>query len=197
MPFGLLLCAVLAGPVLLRPLLATLAGASLSLVLEVGQTYLPGRTSSPIDLTLNATGTLLGALVATSMSRLWLVRDLMAWLQASLREPGLGRLGLTALALWALSQWIPFVPSLDIGNLRGGLAPLRATLVGAEPLAGARLTSYVLMLLGVGAVAVATLATGMGPWRLVGRGPARRTAAQSSPFSAGCCPVRRYWRSPA
>lgn len=161
-PFGLLLCAVLAGPVLLRPLLATLAGASLSLVLEVGQTYLPGRMSSPIDLALNATGTLLGALVATAMLRLRLLRDLMAWLQASLREPGPGRLGLSALALWALSQWVPFVPSLDIGNLRSGLAPLKATLVGGEPLVGARLTSYILMLLGVGAVGVAALRPGWG-----------------------------------
>ncbi|QIB64736.1 VanZ family protein [Kineobactrum salinum] len=166
MPLGLLLGLLLGGAAPRRVVLATLTGAALSLLLEFGQTFLPGRTSSLADLALNTTGTVLGALAAAAMSQVPLLHGLAAQLQASLREPGLGRLGLCALVLWALSQWLPFVPSLDLGNLRAGLAPLKATLVGGEALSGVRFTSYALMLLGVGAVALATLrpARGRAGW---------------------------------
>jgi VanZ family protein len=42
----------------------TLAGLFLSLMIELGQVWLPTRTSSAADLILNTAGTLMGALVA-------------------------------------------------------------------------------------------------------------------------------------
>ena len=44
--------------------IATLTGATLSLVIEVGQVWLPTRHSSLLDLALNTAGTGLGALLA-------------------------------------------------------------------------------------------------------------------------------------
>jgi hypothetical protein len=45
-------------------LISTLAGVTLSLVIEVGQVWLPTRDSSAIDLALNTAGTVIGVLLA-------------------------------------------------------------------------------------------------------------------------------------
>jgi hypothetical protein len=50
-------------------IVATLAGATLSLVIEVGQVWLPTRDSSLLDLELNTAGSGIGALLAGSFYR--------------------------------------------------------------------------------------------------------------------------------
>jgi len=47
-----------------------LAGAALSLLIELIQVWLPGRVSSATDVLCNAAGTLAGALVAWGAARL-------------------------------------------------------------------------------------------------------------------------------
>ena len=160
LPFGLLAMLCLPGGFARRLLLATASGALLAAGLEFGQTYLPNRVSSLADLLLNSAGTLLGALGAGLATRLPLARRLTQLVQGALLDPASGRLGLLALASWVLSQWAPLVPSLDIGNLRAGLAPLHASLLGNAAIDLARLTSYLLMLLAVGAIALAVLIPG-------------------------------------
>ena len=55
-----------------RPVLsALLAGVAVSTVLEVGQIWLPDRTTSVADLVLNAAGAGVGAVVAFALARRW------------------------------------------------------------------------------------------------------------------------------
>ncbi|PLW81543.1 hypothetical protein CWI75_15025 [Kineobactrum sediminis] len=156
-PFGLLVMLHLRYRTWLRLLLAILAGASLSTVLEFGQTYLPGRVTSLADILLNTCGSLVGALIAGAATRLSLVQKLYKNSVRALRDPGKGRLALLALSLWALSQWLPLVPSLDMDNLRAGLAPLKAHLLDHAPFNHNGFIRYFLMLFGVATVALAAL----------------------------------------
>lgn len=158
LPFGLLAMLCLRGPFVRRLLLATAAATALSASLEFGQTYLPGRVSSLADLLLNSAGGFLGALGAGLAVRLTLSRRLTQRVLAALRDPATGRLGLLALGCWILAQWAPLVPSLDIGNLRAGLAPLKATLTGKAPLNSAQVVSYLFMLFTVGTLLLSVLA---------------------------------------
>ena len=50
--------------------------------------------------------------------------SLLQWRRRWFAEGRLADLGMAAIGLWALSQLTPLVPSLDIGNLRKGVAPL-------------------------------------------------------------------------
>ncbi len=57
-------------PGVLGPLvLATLAGAAFSLVLESAQSFMPGRVPSRLDWLTNSAGTLLGALIAAAFAK--------------------------------------------------------------------------------------------------------------------------------
>ena len=158
LPFGLLAMLCLRGPFMHRLLLATAAATALSASLEFGQTYLPGRVSSLADLLLNSAGGFLGALGAGLAVRLTVSRQFTQRVLAALSDPTTGRLGLLALGCWVLAQWAPLVPSLDIGNLRAGLAPLKATLTGKAALHNVQVTSYALMLFAVGTLSLSILA---------------------------------------
>ena len=134
--------------------LATLAGALLSLVMEFFQIYLPRRVPSNMDLALNAAGALLGALVAGMLERLgaidrwsrlrarWFVEDargalvLLALWPMGLLFPAAVPFGLGQ--MWermelALSEWLEDTPFLDWLPVR--TEPLEALSPGAELLA--------------------------------------------------------------
>ena len=126
-PFGLLLVLGWKGraPRPLALVLATLSGAMLSFAVESLQQFLPSRVASLTDVATNTLGTLAGAALA------YLVRpDSVAtiafgqWRARSFRTGRLADLGLLATAIWALSQLVPLVPSLDVGELRHGISPL-------------------------------------------------------------------------
>lgn len=134
---------------------ATGAGFLLSAMLELGQTYLPGRVTSGTDIALNTLGSFAGAAVAGLLPHIDLVRRLRQAVWAGMRDKRAGRLGLFALTLWALSQWTPFIPSMDLGNLRAGLAPLAAALLGDSTVDQQRFYQYLLMLAGMTCVALA------------------------------------------
>jgi VanZ family protein len=145
MPLGLLLVAGLAPK--LRPLsallIAVIAGTALSFTMETLQQFLPGRVSSVHDLGTNMVGTLLGGLMAAILSPQNPVgRWLWQWRHDRFRPDTLGNLMLLALALWALSQLSPLAPSLDIGNLRQGLAPISRVLLDGEALDLRQMSSY-------------------------------------------------------
>lgn len=133
--------------------LATLCGTSLSLGLEYLQSYLPQRVPSPLDTALNGTGTFLGALLAGYFN----VHQFRGGRLHRLRHrwflPGpIADLGLITLGLWALAQLSPWVPSLDLGNLRQGLSPLARTLTGAVPFSLAQGAVYALNVATLGLV---------------------------------------------
>lgn len=125
-PLGLLLSRAWGGAGLAAAVaLAALAGGALSFSMEALQQFMPGRVSSVLDLVTNMSGAAAGALVggfarADRLPGRFVSRWRVAWIKR-------GRtfdLGLVVLGTWALSQWMPLVPSLDVGNLRNGIAPL-------------------------------------------------------------------------
>jgi VanZ family protein len=111
-------------------LFAALGGAALSLTMEFLQQFLPQRVASLQDVATNAIGSLIGALVGVlTQLDVPVMTRLARWRgQAIVRGSG-EEFGLLAVGLWALSQWAPFVPSLDVGELRAHLSPLRHTLL--------------------------------------------------------------------
>ena len=104
--------------------LALLAGGLLSLTMESLQQWLPSRDASLADLVLNLLGTQLGAMLALVLDGHWAGARLTALRRQWLHSGTLANLGLAALALWALSQTSPLVPSFDVGQLRSALSPL-------------------------------------------------------------------------
>lgn len=111
---------------------ATSSGTFLSLLMESLQMFLPSRTASNVDLASNAAGTFFGAALVLMISSASLVLPLVhtrcaARLQTLETEVGVP--GLVIVGLWAGSQLIPFVPSMDISSIRAGLGPLWHELV--------------------------------------------------------------------
>jgi glycopeptide antibiotics resistance protein len=136
-PFGFF--AALAYPSLQRRaqlasiVLVGLAGLSLSLFVEGLQTMSYERSPAASDLATNFAGTLVGAAIAFAYSDRFSTR-LEAWLTDLVRErPGL-LLYLAAVAAVAAGALAPFVPSLDVGNLRANLRQLLDHTWGPKPI---------------------------------------------------------------
>jgi VanZ family protein len=121
LPFGLLLVFALYPRVtgLAAVLLAVLAGALLSGAMEAGQTYLPSRVPSNLDLLTNMAGALLGALAGVRLSRIFLEQSYLLELRRDWFSEDAGR-GLIVLSLWPLAQIYP--QSYLFGH--GQLAPI-------------------------------------------------------------------------
>lgn len=134
-------------PALLSIALATAFAAALSFGVEAAQAHLPQRVPSLADFILNTGGGLVGATIAALLTPRWrLVARLQAWRARSFQPTRDADLALVAIAGWALSQLSPFVPSLDLGTLRNGLAPLAATLGDPASFDFARMAAYALEL---------------------------------------------------
>ncbi|MFN3919177.1 MAG: VanZ family protein, partial [Methylohalobius sp.] len=139
LPFGWLVVSQLALPsVGWAWIIAALSGFCLSFAIEYLQLFFPARVASLGDVGINTLGTALGALAGVALHRL----PLGEWLKLEycrlVRPAPLADLGALALAFWALSEWIPLVPSLDFGNLKHGLKPLLEALQGTRPLQEAK-----------------------------------------------------------
>ncbi len=94
---------------------AVLAAAALSLCMEALQTYLPSRVPSNIDFALNASGALLGAVLAGALE---LVGAIDRWSRFRLRwfvEDARGALVL--LALWPFALLFPASVPLGLGQV--------------------------------------------------------------------------------
>lgn len=96
-------------------LLAALAAAVLSLLLEALQTYLPQRVPSNVDWALNATGGLAGALLAGALERLGAL-DRGRRLRARWFLPD-SRGALVLLALWPVGLLFPAPVAFGMGQL--------------------------------------------------------------------------------
>jgi glycopeptide antibiotics resistance protein len=134
-------------------LLTVLIGFSLSFLLEYIQLYLPARTSSPIDLLMNTLSTMLGAVVFFWLrSGAWLGDRLQQWRHKQIIAGRIGTIGIAVIGLWGAVQLAPFVPSLDIGDIRYGLKQLWLTLHDISRFNGYRAVTYTLNIAALGAV---------------------------------------------
>ncbi|HTN49568.1 MAG TPA: VanZ family protein [Burkholderiaceae bacterium] len=110
-------------------LLATLAGALLSAFVEAGQTYLPTRVSSNVDLLTNTLGALGGALLTAPFSASLIDRGrLLEWRRRWFERNATAVL--MALALWPTAQIYPEPMLFGNGDLRDMLEPIVTALGG-------------------------------------------------------------------
>jgi VanZ family protein len=135
-------------------MLATVAGGALSFSMEFVQQFISSRVASLTDLITNTGGTLVGALLAGFVRTDRLSSGaLLQWRRRWVKPGRIFDLGLMVIGLWALSQVAPLVPSLDVGNLRHGLAPLWQTLRNPETFNSMHCAVYVLYIAGLALLA--------------------------------------------
>ncbi|MEO8838617.1 MAG: VanZ family protein, partial [Herbaspirillum sp.] len=148
LPFGMLVVFALYPKLRRWPagLLAIFAGIALSALMESGQTILPSRIASNLDLLTNSLGTCVGAGIGLLMSHAFLEQSRLLTLRQRWFNTDAGR-GLIVLALWPIAQIYPqgylfgqgqittklseilsdwFVTPIDIGALLRGGAQLNA-----------------------------------------------------------------------
>ena len=131
--------------------LASTAGLLLSWMLEYLQYSIPERNTSNLDLALNVCGTFLGAVTAIAIDpRHSLGSRLLALRNNFFHQGHPANVGLAAVGLWFLAATIPFVPSLDLGNLRHSVAPLWATLRDPSLFSLLLLSAYTLSFFAMG-----------------------------------------------
>jgi VanZ family protein len=118
LPVGLLLGLALRARlnVVASVLLSVSLGVALSASMEYLQMYLPARISSNMDLLSNSAGTLIGALLAVSITSWpWLFTLLTRWRSRLFHHGKEMDFGLALLALWMFGQINPSLPML--GNV--------------------------------------------------------------------------------
>jgi VanZ family protein len=119
LPLGFLLTLALRGLPgrFTAPVLAVLLSATVSLGLEVVQTWLPSRVPSNVDLACNALGGFLGAIPAQVAGPRIFVR-FAAWQKRLIAPIPHAELGLTLLGLWLLIPLSPEILLFGAGDLR-------------------------------------------------------------------------------
>jgi VanZ family protein len=103
---------------------AVAGAAALSLALEAGQSYLPARFPTNLDVLCNVAGAALGAALGQHFTLLIAGGPLSRWRGAAFtRGPGT-EFGLVLLGLWFFIQLNPAALLFGAGDLRDYLAPL-------------------------------------------------------------------------
>ena len=118
LPFGLLVALALRARfgAIASVISGLCLGVMLSACMEYLQMYLPTRVSSNMDLLSNSAGTLIGVLLAASMtSWTWLIAKLTYWRSGLFHQGKEIDFGLALLALWMFGQVNPSLPML--GNV--------------------------------------------------------------------------------
>ncbi len=117
LPFGLLLGLVFHPRfgVGWSVVIAVLCGAAFSASMEYAQMYLPSRISSNLDLIINTSGTLAGALVAVGIAQRGWFATLAHWRRWLFYRGAEVDFGLALVLLWMFAQFNPSLPIL--GNV--------------------------------------------------------------------------------
>ncbi len=103
--------------------LAVAGAAALSLVLEAGQSYLPARVATNLDVLCNVSGAALGALLGLQFAPLSAGGPLERWRAAAFLAGAGIDFGLVLIALWLFIQLNPAALLFGAGDLRDFLAP--------------------------------------------------------------------------
>lgn len=104
----------------LAALLATLLGSLLSLCIELAQVYLTIRVPSWMDMALNASGTLLGAVGGV----VWRGLSALVYLPPNTRTRPGDRSALLLLVVWVMWRLADFEPVVSLTRLKLALRPL-------------------------------------------------------------------------
>lgn len=147
MPVGALLTWLLYRrlPVLLVILLATLGGTLLSTGMEYLQTYLPSRVASILDVWVNATGSLAGAVAAWLTTKITHPNSALFALRHAWFLPGrLVDISLATLGLWALFQAGALFLTIDFGHMRHALPHLWETVKSSNEINIIKSSAYAL-----------------------------------------------------
>jgi len=108
-----------------RALFSVVLGTILSITMEYLQMFLPGRTSSFLDVLLNSFSSCCGALCVWGQDeRSTIGKRLSALRHKWFNDGRITDAGLILLGAWGLMQLAPFVPSLDVGDIKKGLKPI-------------------------------------------------------------------------
>lgn len=100
------------------------AGLLTSAALEYLQIFLPGRITSPSDITFNALGSSLGGLIAVLIHPgTTAYRHLYIWRHTYFNRAETTNLGIVVLIIWVVAQLFPFIPSLDPAVISASLKP--------------------------------------------------------------------------
>jgi VanZ family protein len=124
-PYGLLCALSLRprAPAGVTALLALLSGTALSLALEAGQSFLPARIPSNVDVLANVAGAACGGVAGAWLAPRILGQGPLERLRAAALAPGaVAELGLTLLGLWLFAQLNPATQLFGAGDLRELLA---------------------------------------------------------------------------
>jgi VanZ family protein len=103
---------------LLAVVLVTAGGASVSLMLEAAQSYLPSRIPSSLDVAWNSVGTAMGALLALYLVPGLLDAKPLRRLRQTAQPGALADAGLVLLAMWLFTQLDPTTLLFGTGDLR-------------------------------------------------------------------------------
>jgi VanZ family protein len=102
---------------------AAVTGTALSLALEAGQSFLPARIPSNLDVACNLIGVLAGAALGVRLAPWLLERSPLRRLRDAAFPPGaLTDAGLVLLGLWLFTQLNPAMLLFGVGDLRDLLA---------------------------------------------------------------------------
>jgi hypothetical protein len=100
--------------------LATVLGSLLSLSIELAQFYLSIRVPSLMDIVLNASGTLLGAIGGV----VWRGLNALVYLPPNIRNRPSDRSALLVVSSWVLWRLAQFDPGISLTRLKLALQPL-------------------------------------------------------------------------
>lgn len=101
-------------------LIALALGSSVSLSIEIAQAYLSARVPSLKDLALNVLGTGIGAVAGTAWTALSGLLPVPSRSEAPQRDPA----AIAVVLLWIGWRLAPFIPRVDLAQLKGALRPL-------------------------------------------------------------------------
>jgi VanZ family protein len=95
-------------------------GLTVSLSIEIAQAYLSPRVPSLKDLALNVLGTGIGVVAGASWNGLSGLLPIPSRSEAPQRDPA----AIAVVLLWIGWRLAPFIPRVDLGQLKGALRPL-------------------------------------------------------------------------
>lgn len=108
-----------------KVLISVVLGTILSITMEYLQMFLPSRTSSLSDVLLNSFSCCCGALCIWGQDKRSPIGKRLRVLRHRWFNDGrITDTGLIILGVWVLVQLAPFVPSLDVGDIKNGLKPI-------------------------------------------------------------------------